>query len=99
MQIYKITITKTAIDSLLTIGKHKQKYSNNSFYTEKFIDGFFTVVEKLNILPNRGTNLINDYQAIVYSEQIIIYKVIEPATVLIIDIIDPRQQTLANKYL
>ena len=59
---------------------------------------FFEEVKKLEYLPHRGFNMAGDNKAHVYKGHLIIYHIQEPELVLIIDIIDSRQDSVAKRY-
>ncbi len=98
MKRYIVDITKQADYSLELIAIHKLEYSNISF-VERFVDGFYKDVEKLSTLPHRGFDIQDKWKGKLYDNHIIIYKIQEPNNVIILDIIDPRQDRKARKYV
>lgn len=97
MKKYKIHIAEQAHDSLQIIVEHKLA-NTDKLTAKKFIDGFYKDIESLAILPYRGFNLDGKCKAKIYSNHLIVYQVLEPDEVRIIDIIDPRQYSVANRY-
>ena len=96
MEKYNIELADQVYVSLDTIYEHKNKYDEN--YAIGFVGGFFEEVKKLEYLPHRGFNMAGDNKAHVYKGHLIIYHIQEPELVLIIDIIDSRQDSIAKRY-
>jgi plasmid stabilization system protein ParE len=98
MQIYEVHITSQAHISLRDIVKHKIEYSEDIISAKNFADGFYDATNTLITLPHRGHNMPKNNRAIIYKNHLIIYHITEPNKVEILDIIDPRQYTVANRY-
>jgi len=96
MEKYNIELANQVYVSLDAIYEYKKKYDKNSAIN--FVNGFFEELERLKSLPHRGINKPSNNRALVYKKHLIIYHVQEPNKVLILDIIDPRQDSLASKY-
>ncbi len=96
MKNYKIELAYQVYVSLDTIYKHKNKYDKNSAID--FVSGFFDEVKRLSYLPHRGTNKPNNNRALIYKKHFIIYHIHEPDKISVLDIIDPKQDTVASKY-
>lgn len=62
-----------------------------------FFNGFYNDAKTLSIFPQRGLNLTNNLKAKIYKNHLIIYQILE-VEVNIIDIVDPRQHSVAKKY-
>lgn len=97
MKKYNIDIAEQAHESLRIIVKHKIEYAGKPS-AKKFADGFYDDIKTLSILPHRGFKLSNNYKAKIYNDHLIVYKIIEPKSVRVIDIIDPGQHSVASKY-
>jgi len=93
MEKYNIELANQVYASLNAIYEHKKEYNQNSAIN--FVNGFF---EELKNLPHRGINKPSNNRALVYKKHLIIYHIQEPTKVLILDVIDPRQDSLASKY-
>lgn len=98
MQIYEVHITSWAHLSLRNFIKHKIEYSEDFVSAERFADGFYNATNTLSTLPHCGHNMPKNNKAIIYKNHLIIYMIQEPNIVHVLDIIDPRQYTVANKY-
>ncbi|MDC9715421.1 MAG: hypothetical protein PSN36_06375 [Gammaproteobacteria bacterium] len=96
MEKYKIELSNQIYISLDTIYEHKKEYDQHSAID--FVSGFFDEVKKLSYLPHRGTNKPNNNRALIYKKHLIIYHIQEPDKVNVLDIIDPKQDTVASKY-
>jgi len=97
MQEYKIEVLEQAFSSLESIIDYIQQ--DNVFHAIQFREGILNTIEKLNIFPQSGKNLIEGLKAKVYKGRLIIYFIDEDAKeVVVIDIIDPQQHTEATKY-
>jgi plasmid stabilization system protein ParE len=96
MENYNIEFANQVYISLDVIYEHKKEYDPLSAI--RFVSGFFDEVQKLSYLPYRGINKANNTKGLLYKNHLIIYKIQEPNQVRILDIIDPRQYTIASKY-
>ncbi len=95
MQKFSINISEQAHNSLKEITKNKILYDASS--TLVFFNGFYDDTKTLGVFPHRGLNLINNLKAKIYKNHLIIYQILE-TEVNIIDIVDPRQHSVAKKY-
>ncbi len=98
MQKYSVHITNQAHESLRDIVSHKIEYIEDIPSAERFADGFYEQAQALSILPHRGFNMPRGNKAQVYRNHLIIYNIQEPIRVTVLDIIDPKQDTVASKY-
>ncbi len=96
MKQYKTRVLDQAQESLELIVIHKVEYDQNS--ARDFAIGFYEELEKLSYFPYRCVSLVQDCRAKIYSKHLIVYRIIEPDLVEIIDIVDPKQHTVASKY-
>lgn len=96
MEKYKIEFANQVYISLDVIYEHKNEY--DPLAAINFVGGFFDEVQKLSYLPYRGINKANNTKGLLYKNHLIIYSIQEPNRVKILDIIDPRQYTVANRY-
>ena len=96
MEKYNIKLVNQVYESLDNIYRHKKEYDEDSAIN--FVSGFFDEIEKLKYLPQRGSNKANSSKAIIYKNHLIIYNIKEHNIVIILDIIDPKQYTVAHKY-
>ena len=97
MKQYSVHIAEQAHESLRQIVRHKIEYGDEQT-AKRFADGFYSDTESLTTLPSRGFNLTKQYKAKIYKNHLIVYQIIEPNEVRILDLIDPRQHTKAKKY-
>ena len=97
MKKYSVHISEQAHESLRQIVKHKIEYTDE-LTAKRFSDGFYSDTESLASLPYRGFNLSEQYKAKIYNNHLIVYQILEPDEVRILDLIDPRQHTKAKKY-
>ena len=95
MQKFEINISEQAHNNLREITKNKILYDAPSAL--KFFNGFYNDIETLGVFPHRGFNLINDLKAKIYKNHLIIYQILN-TEVNIIDIVDPKQHSIAKKY-
>jgi len=98
MKKYNVEITNQAHESLDAIIEHKINYSDDLVSAYNFRSGFYEQGDTLSSFPHRGFNMPRGNKAQVYSNHLIIYQIIEPNEVRILDLIDPRQHTVAIKY-
>ncbi len=95
MERYSIELADQVYVSLDAIYEHKKEYDQNSAID--FVSGFFDEVKKLEYLPHRGINKPSSNKALIYKKHFIIYRIQKPI-VMVLDIIDPKQHTVAGKY-
>jgi len=95
VQKFEVYISEQAHDNLREITVNKIAYDAPSAL--KFFEGFYEDVKTLGYFPQRGFNLINNLKAKIYKNHLIIYQISDDK-VNIIDIIDPKQHSLASKY-
>jgi len=98
MKKYSVEITNRAHGSLDAIIGHKISYSDDLISAYNFRSGFYEQVGALSIFPHRGFNMPRGNKAQVYKNHLIIYHIQEPVKVSVLDIIDPKQDTIASKY-
>ena len=98
MKKYNVEVTNQAHESLESIIQHKIHHSGDLTSAYNFHSGFYEEVNNLSTLPQRGFNMAGDNKAHVYKGHLIIYHIQEPELVLIIDIIDSRQDSIARRY-
>ena len=98
MKKYNVEITNQAHESLDTIIEHKISHSDDLVSAYNFRSGFYEHAKALSIFPHRGFNMPRGNKAQVYKSHLIIYRIQEPLKVSVLDIIDPRQDTVASKY-
>lgn len=96
MEKYNIELANQVYISLDIIYQHKKEYDPQSAIN--FVSGFFSEIEKLSYLPHRGANKAHNTKGLIYKNHYIIYKIQSPNLVRILDIIDPRQDTIASQY-
>ena len=96
MKQYKLNVANQVYDSLGAIYENKRKYDVPS--AKRFAEGCLRELEKLSTLPHRGANLSGEYKSRSYQHHLIIYQIIEPDEVRVLDIVDPKQHTVASKY-
>lgn len=98
MKSYNVIITETFFTSLQEIISYKAEYDENLAYI--FQNTALNFLSSLEYLPNRWSNLFENYKTLIFEKYIIIYKVEEKKNfVYIMDIIDPKQYTKFNQYL
>ncbi len=98
MKKYRISIANQAHESIRNIVRHKIEYSGDISWAISFSDGFYDELEQLEVLPYRGTALSLWCRVRTYRDHLIVYTIVEPDTVEVIDLVDPRQHTVAWKY-
>lgn len=98
MRKYSVEITNQAHESLDAIIEHKISHSKNLISAYNFRAGFYEQVDTLSTFPQRGFNIARNNKAKVYKGHLIIYHIQEPVKVSVLDIIDPKQDTIASKY-
>ena len=95
MQKFEINISGQAHNNLREITKNKILY--DALSALRFFNGFYDDIKTLGVFPHRGFNLINDLKAKIYKNHLIIYQILN-TEVNIIDIVDPKQHSIAKKY-
>jgi hypothetical protein len=98
MQKYSLYIVNQAHQSLRNIVSYKIEYSHDIASAERFVAGFYEWVNTLSTLPHRGFNVLAGNKTQIYQNHLIIYPIQEPDKVSVLDIIDPKQATIASKY-
>lgn len=96
MKTYKVKVANQVYDSLAVLFENKREFDEPS--AKRFAEGCLKELSKLTTLPHRGSNLSRDYKSRSYQHHLIIYQIIEPDEVRVLDIVDPRQYTIASKY-
>ncbi len=96
MKQYRLDVANQVYVSLAFIYEHKKEY--DPLAANKFADGCLDDIKTLSYFPHRGFNLSDKYKAKIYKEHLIVYQIQEPNKVNVLDIIDPRQHTVASKY-
>jgi len=96
MEKYNIELANQVYLSLDAIYEHKKEYDQNSAIN--FVNGFFEEIKKLEYLPQRGINKAKSNKGLIYKNHLIIYNIHKSNSVRILDVIDPKQHTVAKNY-
>ncbi len=96
MPEYEVYISDRAHESVRTIVRHKVNHGSEK--AKSFADGFYELVRSLHTLPYSGFPVADNLHGQLYDGHKIVYEVAND-TVSVLDIIDLKQHSKAQKYL